>query len=413
MGKKLEKLMPLEQSIERMASEIKLVLRSETVSLLDSIYRIASRDIVAESDIPFFDRSAVDGYAVRAEDTYGASEFNPIILRVVGEVRPGEPRLAIGSGEAAKISTGMPLPLGANAVVMVEDVVEEGNAIYVTRSVGRYTNVALQGEDIQRGKVIIKRGTLIEPKHVAALATLGIGSIEVYERPRICVVCTGSEVVEPGSIGREEVFRRGLTYNSTGPLIITYIKSLGFLDPIYMGFVEDSRSRIRVAVEKAVEMCHAVITTGGAGPSAHDLTLDAVEEAGGKIIVRGIAMRPGRPTSGGIVNGKPVFMLSGFPVASFIGLKYFALPVMEKVIGMVIPRRTVMAKLTKRIANVVGYTSFVRVKLLRCLDQICAEPVAVSGSGTISTLLDSDGILVIPPNIEGFDKDQVVEVELV
>ncbi|MCC6015444.1 MAG: molybdopterin molybdotransferase MoeA [Desulfurococcaceae archaeon] len=413
MEKKLRTLLNIDVAVEIMSKRIKIELKEEKLGLVEALYRVSSRDVVSEIDIPFFDRSYVDGYAVRAEDTYGASESNPIVLKVVGKAKPFSSGIVVNTGEAVKVYTGDPLPRGADAVVMLEDVVENGDKIYVLKSLGRYTNVAVRGEDISRGKVLISRGTLIEPKHLAALATVGINEVFVYEKIRICIICTGSEVVEPGAGDAEAILGRGLVFNSTGVLITSYLKTLGFVEPIYMGIVGDNQGDIASLVSKAVDLCHVIVLTGGAGPSDQDMAIDVVESLGGEIVVRGIAMRPGRPSSAGILNNKPIYMLSGFPVAAFLGLKYFVLPSIEKALGLHIPRKIVVAKLVKRVANVAGYTSFVRVKIHKCSRYLCVEPIAAMGSGTISTILDSDGILIVPANVEGFDKGDFVEVELI
>ncbi|MEM4513645.1 MAG: molybdopterin molybdotransferase MoeA [Ignisphaera sp.] len=411
MGKRIEKLMKLEEAVDVLAKNISIELRSESVSILDSLHRIVARDIVAEHDFPFFNRSAVDGFAVRAEDTYGASESNPIGLKVVGDTRSRTLNI-VKPGEAVKIYTGDPLPSGTDAVVMLEDVLDYGDTIYVLKSLSKYANVALHGEDIQQGKKLIKQGEVVEPKHIVALATLGLNSVEVYEKLRICILCTGSEVVEPGTISIKTVLEKGLIFNSTAYLLLSFLRSWSFVEPIYMGIVRDIVNEVELMINRALDLCHLIITTGGAGPSDYDVTLEVVEGMGGKLIFRGVAMRPGRPTSAGIVNGKPIFMLSGYPVAALIGLRYIIFPALEKALKIRIPRKIVAAKLTKHIANVAGYTTFVRVKLNRCRDNLCAEPIASMGSGTISTLLDSDGILVVPEDVEGFEEGQLAEVEL-
>ncbi|MEM4788287.1 MAG: molybdopterin molybdotransferase MoeA [Ignisphaera sp.] len=411
MGKKIEKLMKLEEAIDVLAKNIRIELKQETVSIVNSFHRIVSRDIIAEYDYPFIDRSAVDGFAVRAEDTYGASEANPISLKVVGDTR-SRASIMVKHGEAVKIYTGDPLPPGADAVIMLEDVVDYGDTIYVLKSLGKYANVALHGEDIQRGKIIIREGEVIEPKHIAALTALGMNIIEVYERIRVCILCTGNEVIEPGEADIKTVMENGFIFNSTAYLLLSFLKNWPFVEPIYMGIARDTINEIKLMISKAIDLCHLVITTGGAGPSDYDVTLEALGGIGGRLIVRGIAMRPGRPTSAGIVNGRPIFMLSGYPVAALIGLRYFVFPTLEKALKIRIPRKVVVAKLVKRIANVAGYRTFVRVNLNKCRSGLCAEPVASMGSGTISTLLDSNGILIIPEDVEGFEEGQLVEVEL-
>jgi len=412
MGKALHKLLRLDEAVELMAREIDVELGVESLNLLASLARISSRDVTAELELPFFDRSAVDGYAVRAEDTFSASDSNPVELRVVGEARFDSSSAVVGPGEAVKVFTGSRMPKGADAVVMLEDVVDEGDKILVVRGVAKYANVALRGEDIRKGMVLVRRGTLLRPKHLAALAALGISKVEVYEKIKFGIICTGDEIVEPGELGIDEVQARGLTYNSTGVLLMSVIASLGFAEPVYLGRAGDSPREIAELLREALSSCHVVVTTGGVGPSERDVTLEALEQVGGTIVVRGLAIRPGRPTSGGIVEGKPIFMLSGYPVAAFVGLRFFAFPVLEKALKIEFPRTKVVAKLIRRTSNAAGYTTFVRVKLCKQRGVLCAEPLAATGSGTISTILEGDGVVAIPPYVEGYEEGELVEVEL-
>ena len=403
----------LSEAIERVSKVISIPLNVEQVSLLNAVGRVAAKDVASPCDIPPYDRSVVDGYAVRAEDTYGASPSNPLPLRLVGETHFDTAfRYSINPGEAVRIHTGVPLPKGANAVVMLEDVIEDKSVIYVTKSVSVYSNVSRRGEDIPKGFTILKRGQIIKPWHVAALAAVGIDEVEVYEKLRLCLLTIGDEIVEPSrDLNPVEVLSGGKVFSSTHYLLLCEAKRYGFLDPVHIGIVGDSLHEISKRVKQAIDECHGIITTGGTGPSQRDVAVKAVKEIGSEIVVRGIAMRPGRTTSVAVLKGKPIFMLSGFPVAAFIAFRFFVIPSLTKALGITESRSYVYAKLTRRVTNRVGYTTFVRVKLYNCDAEICVEPLISTGSGLISTLLESNGILKLPDDIEGYEAGEHVPVE--
>ncbi|HIP57273.1 MAG TPA: molybdopterin molybdenumtransferase MoeA [Ignisphaera aggregans] len=404
----------LNDAIERVSKVINIQLNIERVSLLNAIGRVAAKDVTSPCDIPPYDRSVVDGYAVRAEDTYGASPSNPLPLRIVGEANFDTAfRYSIGPGEAVRIHTGVPLPKGANAVIMLEDVVEDKSTIYVMKSVGVYANVSRRGEDMPKGFTILKRGQTIEPWHVAALAAVGLDEVEVFERLRLCLLTVGDEIVEPSkNLDPVEVLSKGKVFSSTHYLLLCEAKRLGFLEPVHIGIVGDSPHQISNHIRQAIEECHSVITTGGTGPGQRDVVVKAVKEVGSEVVVRGIAMRPGRTTSVAVLKGKPIFMLSGFPVAAYIAFRFFVIPSLTKALGITESRNYVYAKLTRRVVNRAGYTTFVRVKLFNCGTEVCAEPLASTGSGLISTLLESNGILKLPDDIEGYEAGELVPIEL-
>ncbi|HDI02261.1 MAG TPA: molybdopterin molybdenumtransferase MoeA [Ignisphaera sp.] len=409
----LRRFISLDKALNEAIENTKIELSEERVSIDQASYRILAEDIIAPIDIPPYDRSAVDGYAVRAEDTFGASSTNPIPLKLKGEVLFDSDRnsLCVNEGEAIRISTGVPIPQGANAVIMLEDTYIENDKVYVLKAVAKYENVSRRGEDIKKGDTVIEKGTLLKPWHIAALAALGIDTVRVYRKVRIGVVAIGSEVVEP-SEGIQAYFR-GKVLNSTARLVVELLNRYKFIDVKYYGIVSDDEMEIRTKVAKVLEERDAVITTGGTGVSYHDIVVKAVEGIDGRILVRGIAIRPGRPTSIAVLSGKPIFMLSGFPVAAYIGVEMIVLPyLIRKLKIRGFEKMRVKAVLTHRIYNVVGYRSFIRVRVFKCGEKICAEPIALRGSGILSSLLKSNGILIIPENIEGYEKGSEVWIEI-
>ncbi len=385
------------------------VREAEEVGLEEALGRVCGEDVEAPMDSPPFDRSSVDGYAVRAEDTFGASPNNPIELRIVGEIAPGDspsttPR--IGRGEAAVILTGAPLPWGANAVVMAEDSERRGDIVEVHRQVRPLQNVSRRGEDYRRGEVVVRRGTRIRPWHIAALASLNIPRVKVVRKPLVGVLSTGGELIEVG--GRLEP---GKVVNSSKPMLKSLLREEG-AEPIDLGTVPDDLEEIRGRVREAIGGVDALIITGGTSVGERDLVPEAVESLG-EILVHGLMIRPGRPTGVGIVDGKPVFMLSGFPVAALVGFDALVRPTLKAMMDAgEEPRPRVRGRLTRRVTTPPGTRSYMRVRVVRRGGETLVEPLMLTGSGLLSTLTKANGILIIPEDMEGFDEGERVEVEL-
>ncbi|MCX8193087.1 MAG: molybdopterin molybdotransferase MoeA [Nitrososphaeria archaeon] len=381
----------------------------EEVSLLDSLGRVCGEDILAPIDVPNYSRSAVDGYAVIAEDTIGASPLNPIELRVVGTSRAGdlEGRLRIDRGEAVEVTTGAPLPLNANAVVMIEDTKEVGKGVIeVYRPVHPSQNVSRKGEDFKLGEIVISKGTKIKPWHIGALASLNISRIKVFSKPRVGVLSTGDELIELGS-----ELEPGKIVNSSKPMLISLIASLGG-EPVDLGNVEDDVRLIKSKILSGLNLCDALIVTGGTSVGKSDLVPIVIREFG-RVLVHGLAIRPGRPTGFGLVNGKLVFMLSGFPVAALVGFNLLVKPVIEALLRTSTdPSPKIIGKLTRRTPSPSGTRSFVRVRVIKSRGEYLVEPLMLTGSGLISTLTKANGIMVISEDLEGYDEGEEVEVEL-
>ncbi|MEM0260848.1 MAG: molybdopterin molybdotransferase MoeA [Sulfolobales archaeon] len=389
-------------------------IESEEVELLDSLGRYASKDIVARYDIPPFDRSAVDGYAVRSSETYGASETNPVELRLIGRITAGEKPSKIpeiGAGEAMKIFTGAPLPRGADAVVMAEHVIEREDSILVLKPVASYQNVSRAGEDFRRGDIIVRRGSRIKPWHIATLAAQNITRVPVFRRLRIGVLSTGSEVIEPGGSYDPE---SGFVLNSSKPLLLALARDSG-CEPIDLGTVPDDRSIIMEKILEGLEKVDIMITTGGSSIGEEDLVPNVVSSLeDSRIVFHGVRIRPGRTIGLAMVRGKPLFMFSGFPVASLVGFQFFVQPYILKAYNAYEePQPMVRGRIVRRIANPHSTRSFVRVRVFKKNGEILVEPLAITGSGVLSTLTKANGILVIPEDLEGFDEGEYVEVLLI
>ncbi len=382
---------------------------TEVLPLLESLGRVCGEDIYAPFDIPSFDRSAVDGYAVIAEDTFSASPSNPIELKIIGSLMPGdEPGLLkIDKGEAVEVATGTPLPLNANAVIMAEDTkIVKSGLIEVYKQAHPFQNVSRKGEDFKRGELVVRRGTRIKPWHIGALASLNISRVKVFSKPRIGILSTGSELVELGS-----ELKPGKIVNSSKIMLKALINSCGG-EPVDLGIVEDDVKLILEKIEDGLRSCDALITTGGTSIGRRDLVPEAINLIG-RVLVHGLAIRPGKPTGFGLVKDKLVFMLSGFPVAALIGFNLFVKPAIDALLGARSePSPKIVGRLTRRVASLSGMRSYVRVKLVKHGDSYIVEPLRLTGSGLISTLTEANGLLVIPENLEGYDEGEEVEVEL-
>ncbi len=403
-------LLSVEEALKRLRASVTHRVREfEEVGLLEAVSRVCAEDVRAPIDSPPFDRSAVDGYAVIAEDTFGASLNNPVELKMVGSAYPGMdvarlPRLS--RGEALKLMTGAPLPPGANAVVMVENTVRRGEVVEVVKPVHPYRNVSRRGEDYRAGEVVVGKGTKIRPWHVAALASLNISRVRVLRRARVGVLSTGSELVEVG----EEV-KPGKLINSSKPMLLALLEEEG-AEGVDLGIVADDLELIKARILEGIRGADALIVTGGTSVGELDLVPEAVS-ALGEVIVHGLMMRPGKPTGFGVIDGKPVFMLSGFPVAALVGFQLLVRPALSLMLGYEEePRPRIRGRLTRRVATPPSTRSYVRVKVKRAGGEVLVEPLMLTGSGLLSTLTEANGLLIVPEDLEGFEEGELVEVEL-
>ena len=382
------------------------------VPLEDALGKYLAEDIYSNVNVPPFNRSAVDGYAVRSTDTFGASPTNPIILRVKGFLPVGEDpsKFTVNPGEAVEIATGAPLPPGSDAVVMYEYTARRGDLVEVYRPVAPLENVSKVGEDVSKGELVYRSGTLLKPWDLGVLASIGLTRVKVFN-PKAALIVTGSELVEVEEVRGEPP--PGKVVNSTRFVLSAMLRSMG-CSVTYMKLPDDEDA-IRRAVEGALKDHDLVITTGGASVGLVDYTIRAVKSLNPEYFNHGLAIRPGKPNSVAVKGGKPIFMLSGFPVASLTGFEVLVKPILLHMMGAVDePRPRVRGILTRRVATPINTRSFVRVRVYRGGDGlIYVEPLALTGSGVLTTLVKGNGILVVPENREGFDEGDEVEVELI
>ena len=403
-------------ALRKFLSRITHRTEEEVVRVSDSANRVLREDVVSKRTLPPFDRAAMDGYAVRAEDTFGASFSSPVVLRIAGEVEIGKKaEVEVGSGEAVRISTGAMMPPGTNAVVMVEYTEESDGFVEIYRAVAVGENVSRRGEDVREGEVIMKKGEVIQSFDTGLLLSAGINKVRVGCRVKVAVAATGDElkdVLHESSSDGDDV----RIPDANRPAVISMLKDLG-AEVVDLGIVGDSREEMRDVLEESLKY-DAAIFTGATSAGKKDVMPEVVEEAG-EIVVHGVAIKPGMPTALGIVEGKPVFLLPGFPVACIVAFRLFVPPALMKVQGsnvLAFPGETVRARLTRRIPSGSGTRTFTRVRLsMKGVEkgEILAEPVRTSGSGILSSIVRAHGIVEVEEELEGLEAGEIVDVRLI
>ncbi len=396
--------MTLSDAIDRLMKEDLIRVGTEIVSVYNACNRILAEDVIAKFDIPHFDRSAVDGYAVRAEDTFGASPNNPISLKIGGKIEIGEKPIELKRGEAIRVSTGSAIPKNANAVVMLEFTREFDGFVEIYKAVAPFENVSRRGEDFKAGEIVLRKGEVLLPQDIGVLRSLGYSNIRVLKKPVVSIIATGNELISSA----DEMYV-GKVLNSNSPMLFCALKDFG-CEPVDSGVVKDDFCELRNAILRALNFSDVVITTGGTSVGECDLVPEVVREIG-KILFHGISIKPGMPTGLGIINRKPVLMLSGFPVACLIGFYTVFPEVIFKITGVKILKRrgeVVRAVLKRRIPSKAGVRTFTRVFYRDGF----AEPFMTSGSGILSSMIRANGLIVVPEDVEGFEEGEEVEVIL-
>ena len=401
--KGFQKLTKTDEAKEKWFNALQLERPKKTkVPLEDALNRVLMEDIVAVEDLPRFDKSAMDGYAVISADLAGASQLKPVILDLtqVTEVKTMQAKL---------IWTGNPIPKGADAVIMIEQTQKKGDKVEVWNQLSPWTNVSKAGEDTKKGIRIAKVGTRLNPYHLGLAAAFGLTELQVSRKPKIAILATGNELAEVGA--KRLDFQ---IYDSNKIMIEAMCKELG-AETVDLGIARDDAEEILQKIRKAIESSDVVITTGGTSVGGLDLVPDVVNSLGKPgVVVHGMALRPAMPTALAKVGSKPVLVLSGNPVASIIGFEVFGRPLICRMLGMPKeePRPLLKAKLNKRVTSALGRKTYVRVKVFQKEKELIAEPVSTKGSGSISTMTQSNGYLIVPENREGVLEGETVTIHM-
>jgi putative molybdopterin biosynthesis protein len=370
-------------------------LAAESVALADALGRILAHDIAAPIDVPPFDRANVDGFALRAADTVGASDAAPRRLTLNAEVLAcgHAPKLTVAPGSATAIATGGVVPRGADAVMMIEHtelIDTAAPAIDLRRAVSAGQFISYAGSDIARGETLLRRGALISSREIGMLAACGFAQVEVVRRPKVAVLSTGDELTALG-----EPLRAGAVYDSNGAIIAAAVREAGG-EPVAFGAFPDDEDALEAAVRKALSACDMVVLSGGTSKGAGDLSHRIVSHLGSPgVIVHGVALKPGKPLCLAVADGKPIVVLPGFPTSAIFTFHAYVAPVIRAKAGLPPEAAvTVDASVPVRIPSELGRKEFVLVALVAGGEGPIAFPLA-KGSGSVTTFSQADGFLEV------------------
>jgi putative molybdopterin biosynthesis protein len=391
-------------------------LGSEEVPLAHSLNRVLAASVVAEVDVPGFDRASVDGFAVRSGDTTRATERNPIVLTLNSEIlTPGvEPRLPVLEGSASLIATGGMVPRGADAIVMVEQTetlaADGKTSIQIHRAATPGQFIAFAGSDLARGEMVVRGGEKISSREIGMLAAVGRSSVLVRSKPRVAIISTGDEILAPG-----QPLRTGQVYDSNAAILAAAVVEAGGV-PEQLGIGPDDEDQLAGLVAKGLDCCDAVVMSGGTSKGAGDVCYRAVARLTGPgVVVHGVALKPGKPLCLAVSAGKPVAVLPGFPTSAIFTFHEFVAPVIRILAGLP-PHETarIPASLPLRVTSERGRTEYMMVSLVRNGDDsgLVAYPLG-KGSGSVTTFSQADGFIAIEPQVESVPAETAVSVTLI
>jgi len=390
------------EEVERFLVEHARALEPEPVPVTECAGRVLAHDVAAPVAVPSFARSAMDGYAVRGEDTFGASDYDPISLRVIGSALPGAPFAGrVAAGEAVRVMTGAPVPEGADAVAMAEVCEQRGGAVEIAEPVAPYKNVGAIGEDVRAGDVVLRAGRVLRPQDAGLLASIGVAAPPCVRRPRVRLVITGDELLPPGSQPR------GAQIVDSNSVMLAALAARDGAIVLPHAILRDSPDAIRSAL--ATAEAEVAIVSGGSSVGQEDHAPRIVAELGA-LDFHGISMRPSSPAGVGRIGACTVFLLPGNPVSCLCAYEFFAGPTLRALGGRsrAWPHRRIALPLARKISSAVGRTDYVRV----AIEAGRVVPIATSGASILSSTVRADGCVIVPRQLEGMPEGARVEVYL-
>ncbi|WP_223595228.1 molybdopterin molybdotransferase MoeA [Neobacillus bataviensis] len=402
------KVKTVEETFALIEEKIAAIGATEVRELDRALHYILAEPVTAKENVPGFDRSTVDGYAVRAKDTYGSSESMPGFLTLAGEVKMGEvPTDEVSSGKAVYVPTGGMLPAGSDSVIMIEHCEDLDGLLNTYKQAAPGENIIRAGEDIREGEVLLDKGVKLRPQEIGALASLGITHVTVYRKLTVGYLSSGDEIVpyqtEKLLVGQI----RDINY-----LTIAGLASEWNVDVIYGGIVKDDFAEFQARARELYEQTDCLILSGGSSVGAKDYTTDVIQSLGEPgVFVHGISIKPGKPTILAMSDGKPVIGLPGHPASAMIIFRLFGEQILRRLSGELLERKPerIFAKITKNIPSSMGRSDYIRVRLFENAGEWWAEPI-IGKSGLITTLVKSDGIAEISSEKEGISQGEYVPV---
>jgi len=394
----LSKLMPLEDALS-IINEAKIENQTEIINIEDSYNRVLAENVVAISDSPLSNRSAMDGYAIKAENTFGFSQSNPAQLKVVGEISAGEKSdIKLKDGEAVKIATGAPIPQGSNGVIMEEyTYVKDGN-LDILSSITPGENISPAAEDFKMGDLLLDFPKHLRPPDIGLMAAAGKDKVKVFKKPIIGIITTGNELVMPGKdIKDAEIVNSNyFTFKSLVESTLAIPKVTHSVD---------DEQLLQEKINELLKYVDAVITTGGTAISKGDVAVDVVNEIG-EVLIHGVSLRPGKPFGYGIINNKPIFMLSGYPVAAMVQFDVFVRQLLLKMQNIYKKPQITKKIASRKITSSLGRTDYIRA----ITDGDFVYPLKIKGSGIIRSMVESNSYIIIEENVEGIAKGEECNV---
>ncbi len=403
--KPMKAFIALEEGMRILLDCVTPLQRTERVDLLEASGRVLAEPVVAGMSVPPFPRAAMDGYAVNAEDTFGAGNFNPVRLRVIETIHAADiARREVARGSCIQVATGSPIPAGADAVVQVEDTEIEGEAgraetVKIYKPVYPRQNVSPQGEDIQAGGEVLSAGTRLDPSKIGVLAALGLTQVPVFAKPTVAVIPSGNEIVRPG-----DLLEPGMIYDINSYTLAALIQETGGTPrvfPIMKDTLEDVRRTLREALA-----CDVVVLSGGSSVGERDVMLEAVESMG-EVRFHGIAVKPGKPTLCGVIQGTLILGMPGYPTSCLTNGYGLLVPVLRKLARLPEARtRGVELPMSRRYTSTIGRHQYLPVRVAG------GEVVpAFKESGAITSMANAEGYIEIPANVDLVEKGEPVVVK--
>jgi molybdopterin molybdotransferase len=385
--------------------------RTDVIPVQEALGRFLAADVVARRDLPPFDVSIVDGYAILSEDVQDASEQSPVILSVAGESRLGSVcRLKVGGGRAVAVATGSRVPVGADCIAMVEHTKSlAGNKVEIRTPTSKGQNISKKGEDIGSGKIVLAKGRRVRPEDIGVLKALGVAKVQIVRKQRVAIISTGNELANSPS--RSDPAK---VVDTNRPILSAMIQRLG-AQPVDLRIVRDHEQGITAALRKGLRAADVVLVTAGSSVGRRDLVPRCINGLGKPgLLVHGIAMRPGMPTGLAIVKGKPVVSLPGFPVSAMIAFRVFVRPLIAKLSGVSqVFDPTIRAVLKERVVGGRGLRTFVRVAVRSEEGRLVAEPLRIQRSSVLTSMINANGIVTVPETNLVYEAGEEVEVSLI
>ncbi|MBS3780995.1 MAG: molybdenum cofactor biosynthesis protein [Candidatus Thermoplasmatota archaeon] len=395
-------LVPYDEALSSLLKEVEPVDRKETIYLDDAFERVLANDVESDMFVPPFDRAAMDGFAVKAKDTFDAGKFDPVDMKNVDKLHAGDsPEKALKKGECIQIATGAPMPEGADAVVKVEVTEKENDLVNIYQPVHPGENVSPKGEDIEKDETVLKNGLFLTSSRIGALAAMGKEKVGVYEKPKIGIIPTGDEVVPiDGELGPGQIY-------DVNSHTLTCVVNKNGCRPFSEEVVHDSIEGLKEGIRRETGEMEMVIFSGGSSVGDKDILIDALDSIG-EVIFHGVKLKPGKPTLFGKVEGTPVLGMPGYPTSCLNTAQQLIKPVLRKLSRLPEPsERHTKAVLQKRITSSLGRQQYMTIKL----EDGMAHPV-YKQSGAITSMAKADGYFEIPENVELVEKGDKITVTL-